>query len=73
MLPCLSWGGSSREPPVPTGHVDGQDRPLSGHLWGLMTEDQVLTPLCPPGLSIVSDPELRRNRDGGGEKEARRA
>lgn len=39
---CLAWGGS--EPPVPTGHVNGQDRPLSGHLCGLMTKDQVLTP-----------------------------
>lgn len=39
---CLAWGRS--EPPVPTGHVSGQDRPLSGHLCGLMTKDQVLTP-----------------------------
>lgn len=41
---CLAWGGSSSEPPVPTGHVNEQDWPLSGHLCGLMTKDEVLTP-----------------------------
>lgn len=49
---CLAWGGSSSEPPVPIGHVDGEDRPHSGHLCGLITEDQPLTPNPRPGYCV---------------------
>lgn len=49
---CLAWCGSSSEPPVSMGHVDGEDRPLSGHPCGLMTEDQVPAPSPMPGCYV---------------------
>lgn len=70
MPPCLAWGRSSSETPEPTGHVDGEDKLFSGHLCGLMTEDQVLTPT--PGLGIVFDSELWHNWGYGIEGRNRR-
>ena len=49
---CLAWGGSSSEPLVLTGHEDGEDWALCGHLCGLMAEDQVLTPIPSSGYCV---------------------
>ena len=61
---CLSWGTSSSEPLVPTGHEDREEWPLSGHLCGLMSGDQVLTPNPVSGYCVGS-------RTGGGVGEER--
>lgn len=60
---CLPWGVSSSKPPVPTGHEDGEEWPLSGHLCGLMSDDQVLTPNPISGYCVRS-----RTVGGAGEE-----